>query len=81
MTVTLDTRSSVAVELRARNAKGRRVVIAKAKKDDAKPRRVSFVLKPSRSVRNLKRLTLVATVTEAVGRSATTKRRIRFRDE
>ena len=79
--VTLDTRSSVTVELSALNAKGRRVVVAKAAKERALPRSVSFVLKlkPSRNVRNLKRLRLVATVTEDVGRSATAKRRIRFR--
>lgn len=80
VTVTLDTLSSVAVELHARDAKGRRVVLAKAATDDVKPRRVSFVLKPSRGIRNLKRLNVVATVTEAVGRSATTKRRISIRD-
>ena len=79
--VTLDTSSSVALELRARNAKGRRVVIAKAAADGLRPRRVRFVLKPRRGVRNLKRrLTLVVTVTEAVGRSASTKRRISLRD-
>jgi len=37
------------------------------------------VLKTRRDVRNLKRLTLVVTVTEAVGRTAKAKRRIRFR--
>ena len=80
VTITLDTQSSVALELRARNSKGRRVVIAKVKADEVKPKRVRFVLKPTRNLRNLKRLTLVATVTEAVGRSATAKQRIRFRD-
>ncbi len=79
VTVTLDTRSSVAVKLRARNTKGRRMIIAKAAADEAKPRRVRFVLKPKRSVRNLTRLTLLVTVTEDVGRTATVKRRIRFR--
>ena len=81
VTLTLDTSSSVALELRARNAKGRRVVIAKGEADGVKPGRARFVLKPKRGVRNLKRrLTLVATVTEDVGRSATAKRRIRFRN-
>jgi hypothetical protein len=81
VTVTLATQSSVALELRARNAKGRRVVIAKASVDDVKPKRLRFVLRPKRSVRNLKRLTLVATVTETVGRSAKAKQRIRLRGE
>jgi hypothetical protein len=78
VTITLDTLSSVAVELRARDAKGRRVVLAKAASDGVKPKSVSFVLKPTRSIRHLERLTIVATVTEAVGRRATRKRRIRL---
>jgi hypothetical protein len=81
VTITLDTLSSVAVELRARDAKGRRVVLAKATADDVKPKSVSFVLKPTRGIRNIERLTLVVTVTEAVGRRATTKRRIRLRND
>ena len=56
------------------------MVLAKAKANDVKPQSVRFLLKPNRSVRNLKRLTLVATVTEAVGRTATGKRRIHLRD-
>ena len=80
VTVTLDTHSSVAVELRARNARGRRVVIAKVAADDVKPPRVRFRLKPKRDVSKLERLTVVATVTEDVGRRATRKRRIRLRD-
>ena len=81
VTVTLDTSSSVRAELRARNAKGRRVRIAKAVAKDVKPPRVKLVLKPRRSVLNLRRrLTLVVTVTEAVGRTAKAKRRLRFRD-
>jgi hypothetical protein len=81
VTVTLGTQSSVALELRARNAKGRQVVIARAKREDVKPQRLRFLLKPNRSVRSLKRrLTLVLTVTETVGRSATAKQRISFRD-
>jgi hypothetical protein len=80
VTITLDTRSSISLELRGRNAKGRRVVVAKATADGATPERVRLVLKPKRGVRNLKkRLTLVATVTESVGRSATKKRRITLR--
>jgi hypothetical protein len=79
--VTLDTRSSVAVELRARNANGRRVVLAKAAADDAKPPRVRFRLEPRRGVQKLKRVTLVATVTEDVGRTATARRRIPLRGE
>jgi hypothetical protein len=78
--LTLDTRSTIALELLARNAKGRRVVVAKKKAEGVKPKSARFVLKPRRSVRNLKRLTLVVTVTEDVGRSATAKQRIRFRD-
>jgi hypothetical protein len=80
VTVTLDTRSTIAAELRGRNAKGRRVVVAKTTAKGAIPRRVKVVLKPKRGVRNLKkRLTLVVTVTEDVGRTATKKQRIRFR--
>jgi hypothetical protein len=81
VTVTLDTRSSVALELRARNANGRRVVLAKARAEEAKPPRVRFRLKPKRGVRNLKRVTLVATVTESVGRRARTRRKIPLRGE
>ena len=80
VTLTLDTRSSVALKLRARNARGRRVVLAKAAADGVKPGSVRFVLKPKRGVRNVTRLTLVATVTEDIGRTATMKRRIRLRD-
>jgi len=79
VTVTLDTRSSVAVQLRARNAKGRRVILAKAARENVKPRSVKFVLKPKRGLRNLKRLALLVIVTEDVGRTAKVKRRIRFR--
>jgi hypothetical protein len=80
VTITLDTRSSVALELRARTLRGRRIVLAKLERDGVRPRRVKFVLKPRRGVRKLKRrMKLVATVTEDVGRSATVKRRIRFR--
>jgi hypothetical protein len=81
VTVTLATRSSIALELRARNAKGRRVVVARAARNDVRPKPVRFTLRPNRSVRNLKRLTLVATVTETVGRSAKAKQRIRLRGE
>jgi hypothetical protein len=80
VTITLDTLSSVAVELRARGPKGRRVVLANAAAVDVKPKSVSLVLKPTRSIRDFDHVTLVATVTEAVGRRATTKRRIRLRD-
>lgn len=80
VTITLDTRSSVDLELRARTARGRRIVLAKLTRDGVQPRRAKFRLKPRRGVRKLKRrLTLVATVTEDAGRSARVKRRIRFR--
>ena len=77
--VTLDTLSDVALELRARDAKGRRVVLATAKGEKLRPARAAFVLKPNRSLRGLERVTLVATVTEAVGRRATKKQRLKLR--
>lgn len=80
-TVTLDTRSTVAVELQARTRDGRTVVLAKKTTNRAKPRRVEFVLKPKRGVQKLKRLIVVATVTEDVGRSATVRRRIPIRNK
>lgn len=80
VTVTVDTRSSVAIELQARTRKGRTVVLAKSADKRVRPERARFVLKPQRGVKNLKRLVVVATVTEDVGRSATIRRRVSFRD-
>ena len=80
VTLTLDTLSSVAIELRARDLKGRRVILATAAANDVKPKRADFVLKPTRSIRGLEHVTLVATVAESVGRHATAKQRIRLRD-
>ena len=79
--VTLDTRSTVAAELSARNANGRRVVIAKDKAEGAIPSSVKLVLKPKRKrdVSKLKRLRVKVSVTEDVGRTASKTRRIRFR--
>jgi hypothetical protein len=73
--VAIGTLSSVALELRARTPKGKRVVVGKLDAKDLKPGRAKLVLPVARRVPG-ERLTLVATVTEAVGRRAVARRRI-----
>jgi hypothetical protein len=72
----IETKSSVALELRGRTAKGRRVVLGKAEAKDLKPGLAKLVVPVARSVPG-ERVTLVATVTEALGRSAVARRRVK----
>jgi hypothetical protein len=73
--VTLDTMSSVVIELRARTAKGRHVVVGKTEGKDLKPGRHKLVVRSSRRVPGEK-VTLLVTVAEAVGRRAVARQRI-----
>jgi hypothetical protein len=73
--IAIDTRSSVALELRARTAKGRRVVVGRAAAKDLMPGRAKLVVPVPRRVPG-ERMTLVATLTEDVGRRAVARRRV-----
>ena len=73
--VAIGTLSSVTLELRAHRPKGRRVVVGKVAAKDLKPGWAKLVVPVTRRVPG-ERMTLVATVTEAVGRRAVARRRI-----
>lgn len=73
--VTLDTRSSVLLELRVRTPAGKDVVVGRTEAKDLKPGRAKLLVRNSRRVPG-ERMTLVVTVTEAVGRRAIGRRRI-----
>jgi hypothetical protein len=73
--ITLDTMSTVVVELRARTARGKHVVVGRAEGKDLKPGAAKLVVRASRRVPGEK-VTLLVTVTEKVGRRAVARRRI-----
>ena len=73
--IVIETKSSVTLELRS--TKGRGVVVGKAAAKDLMPGRAKLVVPVPRKVPG-ERMTLVATVTEAVGRRAVARRRIRI---
>jgi len=71
----IETKSSVTLELRARTPKGRRVVIGRTQAKDLKPGPAKLAVRATRRPKAA-RLTLVATVTEALGRRAIARRRV-----